>query len=278
MRSQINGYVIGPADPNSALSQATRAWRPADLGASLLWEIDPHLAPVVIVDNRIESVADSSTNAAHAVAPSEAQRPLELTIAFAGGKTRRAMRCDGSTVCLRVGTAANADALVSGAARLYLVERVSTASTVYGFQASCQSTNTSTGTPHVSSGGGVRMGAVNNGRNAYVSNGSAVAVTGQSTLVWTRDVWAIARHEYTRPTLTIHRNGSLRATATETAAPPSTAPAALHLGAGGNGAGGAGTASGPIDFGWAALVRSDLSIENTTRLHAWLLAEFGLVA
>lgn len=61
----------------------------------------------------------------------------------------------------------------------------------------------------------------------------------------------------------------------------STAPAPLHLGAGGNGAGGAGGAGaalGPIDFARAALVRSDISVEDTTQLHAWFLAEFWLVA
>jgi hypothetical protein len=35
---------------------------------------------------------------------------------------------------------------------------------------------------------------------------------------------------------------------------------------------------GPIDFARAALVRSDISVEDTTQLHAWFLAEFWLVA
>jgi hypothetical protein len=74
MRSQINGYVIGPADPNSALAQA-ETWTPKRLSPLAWWRADV----VDLVGSKVAAMPDQSGNGAHLLQTTDSLRPTYVS-------------------------------------------------------------------------------------------------------------------------------------------------------------------------------------------------------
>jgi hypothetical protein len=83
MRSQINGYLIGPSDPASAMAAAA-VWTPARLSPLLWWR--PDADAVTLVTGKVASCVDRGSLVAPLVQSTDAIRPTYVASGARNGR------------------------------------------------------------------------------------------------------------------------------------------------------------------------------------------------
>lgn len=244
------------------------AWSPRQLGAKLIWWIDPDVG-ASIVSGRIASITDRSGNGHNAVQSTAGSRPLDST-ATLGGRTRRIIRCDGSTVCMPVGNAASSARLVAGTGRIYVVYRADSGVTNGNYIVGSLGAYGTTAGIALSPNGASTTYAI-------VGNGSA-QIAGFSCSGWTAATWACARFTNSAGAISVRRNGAASGSATASGSLADVAEYPLSIGAGGTQLYGASTASAFIDFACAIHTTNTLTTEEEAALSAWLTRTYGVAA
>lgn len=254
--------------PSGGAPQTT--WLPWEqLGAKLIWWIDPDVG-ATIASGRIASITDRSGNGHNAVQSTAGSRPLDST-ATLGGRTRRIIRCDGSTVCMPVGNAASSARLVAGTGRIYVVYRADSGvihgNYIFGSLGAYGTT------------AGIALSPITATTTyAIVGNGSA-QIAGFLCSGWTAATWACARFTNSAGAISVRRNGAASGSATASGSLADVAEYPLSLGAGGlNSIYGASTASAFIDFACAFHTTNTLTTEEEAALSAWLTLTYGVAA
>lgn len=244
------------------------AWSPRQLGAKLIWWIDPDVG-ATIASGRIASITDRSGNGHNAVQSTAGSRPLDST-ATLGGRTRRIIRCDGSTVCMPVGSASSSVRLVHGTGRVYLVARVGGSVTDGYYIASSQYGSGS------NTGAGVSARLPASRRHSVGNAGSVVREI--DTASWTAGTWHCTRLQYESGTVSTWRNGVSVGSGAQLVTPADVAMYPFALGAGGSGAFGAGTAASYVDLAVAIHTTDGLSAADESQLSAWMQRLYGVAA